>query len=169
VTATGINITRFAISSDVSALHSKFTQDPNFKGVRGKFGTDKLFAAGIEAIVGPLDVKWIRAMFNEHCIVTDAQKVFTAWNAGNVIHTTSEREWLFVVGILGLDRTSWTFDLALAEPVVDGMMVSGRNAKRLADLVETAESKKAGLWIEEIVALRLYTGMYVYVFIYPCM
>ena len=45
------------VSSEVSELHSKFTQDPNFKGIRGKFGADKLFAAGIDAIVGPMDVQ----------------------------------------------------------------------------------------------------------------
>ena len=159
-TATQINTAQIP-SSDVSALHSKFTQDPNFRGVRGKFGTDQLFSAGIEAIVGPMEVKWIRAMFNEHCLVANAQEVFTAWNAGNVIHTTSTREWLFVVGTLGLDRTSWTFDLALAEPVVDGMMVAGRNSKRLADLMQTSDAQRAGLLIEEVVAVRLYTGMYV--------
>ncbi len=47
---------------EVSVLHSKFTQDPNFKGVRGKFAADELFAVGIDSIVGPLDVQYIRAM-----------------------------------------------------------------------------------------------------------
>ena len=43
--------------SKVGALHFKFWQDPNFKGIRGKFGTDMLFAAGIVALVGPMDVQ----------------------------------------------------------------------------------------------------------------
>jgi hypothetical protein len=44
-----------ASSNRVAALHSKFTQDLNFKGFRGKFGSDELFAQGIDAVVGPLD------------------------------------------------------------------------------------------------------------------
>ena len=43
--------------SKVGALHFKFWQDPSFKGIRGKFGSDWLFAAGIVALVGPMDVQ----------------------------------------------------------------------------------------------------------------
>ena len=150
-------------TSEVSALHSKFTQDPNFKGVRGKFAADELFAAGIDGIVGPLDVQYIRAMFNEHCLNAEASKQFTAWNAGHEIKTTPEREWLFVVGRDGLDKSSWTFDVERAEPVVEeGMMVEGRNAEKLAALLRSPEVKRSDVTVAEIVALRLYTGpMYV--------
>lgn len=151
------------ITSEVSALHSKFTQDPNFKGVRGKFAADDLFAAGIDGIVGPLDVQYIRAMYNEHCLNAEASKQFTAWNAGHEIKTTPEREWLFVVGRDGLDKSSWTFDVERAEPVVEeGMMVEGRNAEKLAALLQSPEVKRSDVTVAEIVALRLYTGpMYV--------
>jgi len=151
------------VSSEVSELHSKFTQDPNFKGIRGKFGADKLFAAGIDAIVGPMDVQYIRAMYNEHMLAAGASKSFTAWNAGHKIETTPEREWGFVVGTHGLDRSTWTFDVAGAEPVVEeGMLVDGRNAKKLAALLQSPEVKRAGVTAAEVVALRLYTGpMYV--------
>ena len=150
-------------TSEVSALHSKFTQDPNFKGVRGKFAADELFAAGIDGIVGPLDVQYIRAMFNEHCLNAEASKQFTAWNAGHEIKTTPEREWLFVVGRDGLDKSSWTFDVERAEPVVEeGMMVEGRNAEKLAALLRSPEVERSRVTVAEIVALRLYTGpMYV--------
>ena len=150
-------------TSEVSALHSKFIQDPNFKGVRGKFAADELFAAGIDGIVGPLDVQYIRAMFNEHCLNAEAKKEFTAWNAGHEIKTTPEREWLFVVGRDGLDKSSWTFDVERAEPVVEeGMMVEGRNAKKLAALLRSPEVERSHVTVAEIVALRLYTGpMYV--------
>ena len=150
-------------TSEVSALHSKFTQDPNFKGVRGKFAADELFAAGIDGIVGPLDVQYIRAMFNEHCLNAEASKQFTAWNAGHEIKTTPEREWLFVVGRDGLDKSSWTFDVERAEPVVEeGMMVEGRNAEKLAALLRSPEVERSDVTDAEIVALRLYTGpMYV--------
>jgi hypothetical protein len=150
-------------TSEVSALHSKFTQDPNFKGVRGKFAADELFAAGIDGIVGPLDVQFIRAMYNEHCLNAEASKQFSAWNAGHEIKTTPEREWLFVVGRDGLDKISWTFDVERAEPVVGvGMMVEGRNAEKLAALLQFPEVQRSDVTVAEIVALRLYTGpMYV--------
>ena len=150
-------------TSEVSALHSKFTQDPNFKGVRGKFAADELFAAGIDGIVGPLDVQYIRAMYNEHCLNAEASKQFTAWNAGHEIKTTPEREWLFVVGRDGLDKSSWTFDVERAEPVVEeGMMVEGRNAEKLAALLRSPEVERSKVTVAEVVALRLYTGpMYV--------
>ena len=147
------------VSNEVSELHSKFTQDPNFKGIRGKFGADKLFAAGIDAIVGPMDGRYIRAMYNEHKLAAGASKSFTAWNAGHKIETTPEREWGFVVGAHGLDRSTWTFDVAGAEPVVEeGMLVDGRNAKKLAALLQSPEVKRAGVSAAEVVALRLYTG-----------
>ena len=150
-------------TSEVSALHSKFTQDPNFKGVRGKFAADELFAAGIDGIVGPLDVQYIRAMYNEHCLNAEASKQFTAWNAGHEIKTTPEREWLFVVGRDGLDKSSWTFDVERAEPVVEeGMMVEGRNAEKLAALLRSPVVERSKVTVAEVVALRLYTGpMYV--------
>ena len=150
-------------TSEVSALHSKFTQDPNFKGVRGKFAADELFAAGIDGIVGPLDVQYIRAMYNEHTLNAEASKQFTAWNAGHEIKTTPEREWLFVVGRDGLDKSSWTFDVERAEPVVEeGMMVEGRNAEKLASLLRSPEVERSKVTVAEVVALRLYTGpMYV--------
>ena len=96
------------VSSEVSELHSKFTQDPNFKGIRGKFGADKLFAAGIDAIVGPMDVQYIRAMYNEHMLVAGASKGFTAWNAGHKMETTAEREWFFANGSLSSEPTGST-------------------------------------------------------------
>ena len=150
-------------TSEVSALHSKFMQDPNFKGVRGKFAADELFAAGIDGIVGPLDVQYIRAMYNEHCLNAEASKQFIAWNAGHEIKTTPEREWLFVVGRDGLDKSSWTFDVERAEPVVEeGMMVEGRNAEKLAALLRSPEVERSKVTVAEVVALRLYTGpMYV--------
>ena len=150
-------------TSEVSALHSKFTQDPNFKGVRGKFAADELFAAGIDGIVGPLDVQYIRAMYNEHCLNAEASKQFTAWNAGHEIKTTPEREWLFVVGRDGLDKSSWTFDVERADPVVEeGMMVEGRNAEKLAALLRSPVVERSKVTVAEVVALRLYTGpMYV--------
>jgi hypothetical protein len=145
-------------SNEVSVLHSKYTQDPNFKGVRGNFGNDRLFVDGVTAIVGPMDVQYVRAMFNEHCMSADADLGFTAWNAGNIIKTTPHDEWLFVVGKKGLNRRCWTLIPAQSVPLVLRELESGRNAKSLADLLDTLEARAANLSAAEVVALRLYTG-----------
>ena len=106
-----------------------------------------------------MHVQYIRAMYNEHKLVAGASKSFTAWNAGHKIETTPEREWGFVVGTHGLDRSTWTFDVAGAQPVVEeGMLVDGRNAKELAALLQSPQVKRAGVSAAEVVALRLYTG-----------
>ena len=68
-------------------------------------------------------------------------------------------QWQFVVGVEGIDCTTWTFHPERAEPqVLDGMLVRGRNAKRLAELLNTSEAQLAGLSPAEVVGLRLYTG-----------
>ena len=55
--------------------------------------------------------------------------------------------------------TRGELDASMAEPeVADGMMVPGRNSKRLADLQQTPAAIKAGLSAAEIVAVRLYSG-----------
>jgi len=98
-------------------------------------------------------------MFNEHCTVKDATAPFTAWNAGHIIETNAEREWLFVVGAKGFDQQSCSFDAACAVPeVAEGIMVPGRNAKHLAALLDSPLAKNAGLGDAEVIALRLYTG-----------
>ena len=145
-------------SSEVSVLHSKYTQDPKFKGVRGKFGNDRMFVDGLEGIVGPMDIQYVRSMYNEHCLSSDADSVLTAWNAGHTIKTTPRDEWAFVVGEKGLDLRCWTLIPAESVPRVLRALESGRNAKRLADLLNTLEARAANLSAAEVVALRLYTG-----------
>ncbi len=145
-------------SSEVSVLHSKYTQDPNFKGVHGKFGSDRLFVDGLNSIVGPMDVQYVRAMFNEHCVSADADVGFTAWNAGHTIKTTPHDEWLFVVGKKGLNVRCWTLIPAQSVPLVLRELESGRNAKRLSDLFDSLQARAANLSPAEVVALRLYTG-----------
>jgi hypothetical protein len=145
-------------SSAVSVLHSKYAQDPNFKGVRGKFGNDKMFVGGLEAIVGPMDVQYVRSMYNEHCMSSDADSGFTAWNAGHTIKTSPRDEWVFVVGKKELNLHCWTLIPAESVPLVLRALESGRNAKRLADLLDTLEARAANLSAAEVVALRLYTG-----------
>ena len=148
-------------TNEVAVLHGKFAQDPNFR--KAKFGSDDLFAMGLVAVVGPMDVQGVRALYNEHCTGSDACASFTAWNAGHVLETTPLQEWLFVVGREGVDLDSWQVVVGKAEPEVGaGMMVSGRNAKRLADLLQTGAARSAGLAPAEVIAVRLYTGpMYV--------
>jgi hypothetical protein len=82
----------------------------------------------------------------------------TAWNAGHTIKTTPRDEWLFVVGKRGLNLCSWTFVPAESVPLVVRAIESGRNAKRLTDLLDTLEARVANLSAAEVVALRLYSG-----------
>jgi hypothetical protein len=83
---------------------------------------------------------------------------FTAWNAGHTIKTTPHDEWLFVVGKKGLNLHCWTLIPAQSVPLVLRELESGRNAKSLADLLDTLEARAANLSTAEVVALRLYTG-----------
>ena len=71
-----------------------------------------------------------------------------------------------MVGTKGVDKSTWKFDIKRAVPhVLDGMMVAGRNAKSLAELLDTDEAREGdeGERLSdspaEVVALRLYTGM----------
>ena len=59
----------------------------------------------------------------------------------------------------GLDRDTWKFKPESSEPKIEeGMMVHGRNAKRLAELLAMVEAQKGKLTAAEVVAMRLYTG-----------
>ena len=89
-------------SSQVAALHSKFCLNPHWKGIKARFASDDMYARGIEAVIGPMDAQYIRAMFNEHNTMDDSGTYFQAWNAGNDIKTTPQREWEFVVGTEGV-------------------------------------------------------------------
>ena len=63
-------------SSEVSAIHSRFYQDLAFKGNRANFGTDTIFDEGIDGRIGPMDVQYIRDMYNEHNVEQDAHAWF---------------------------------------------------------------------------------------------
>ena len=91
-------------------------------------------------------------MYNEHNLVQGARVLFKAWNAGHEIDTTPERKWAFVI------------ERAVPQ-VLDGMMVAGRNAKNLAELLEDEarqgdEGERLADSPVEVVALRFYTGVY---------
>ena len=62
------------------------------------------------------------------------------------VDTTCLCQWLFVVGEQGLDRDTWKFKPESSEPKIEeGMMVHGRNAKRLAELLAMVEAQKGKL------------------------
>jgi len=72
-----------------------------------------------------------------------------------------------VVGTEGVDKSTWKFDIKRAVPhVLDEMMVAGRNAKSLAELLDTEEARQGDEGERladspaEVVALRLYSGMH---------
>ena len=95
----------------------------------------------------------------EHNREHDAEKEFTAYNAGHVLTTNAKREWAFVVGAQGVNVITWTFDLERAQPVyTPADMVEGRNATPLRELMELPMVKRASVCVAEVVAIRLYTG-----------
>lgn len=59
----------------------------------------------------------------------------------------------------GIDTTSWTLKPDATPTYAAAAMVHGRNIKAVAELIERAEAKEAGLSVAEMVGLRLYTGM----------
>jgi hypothetical protein len=62
-----------------------------------------------------------------------------------------------------VDFVKWEILIHKSEPRVGkGGLQKGRNAKPLKWLMTAAEARKAGLRLEELICLRLYTGpMYV--------
>ena len=127
-------------TTDVSSLHSKFNQDPNFKGINSKFVSDSLFAAGIDAVVGPImmDSHYVRGMYNEHCLSASAKTDFTAWNDGNVIteHNPRARVWT-----KGSAHWHW------------------RHTKWLTELLETEQARRTATVYWLLKFLRLYTSV----------
>ena len=142
-----------------SKLHATCHQDPGFKGVRAKLGSDDEFAGGIQGKLDKMPLDYVKRMYLEHNRAHDAASEFTAYNAGHVLKTTAKREWAFVVGSYGVDMVTWVFDLDRAEPEYTAAdMVEGRNATPLRLLMKLPMVKKAGLCVAEVVAMRLYTG-----------
>ena len=142
-----------------SELHATCHQDPGFKGVRAKLGSDDEFAGGIQGKLDKMPLDYVKRMYLEHNRAHDAESEFTAYNAGHVLKTTAKREWAFVVGSYGVDMVTWVFDLDRAEPEYTAAdMVEGRNATPLRLLMQLHMVKKAGLCVAEVVAIRLYTG-----------
>ena len=136
--------------------HGKFFQDPNFGGRRGKYGTIQDFDTGITKIVGKMSNRPLLQMYAEHCIMEGCDTEFQAPNATS--STTPKKEWHFVVGD-GMQQDKGVVDVDNAEPMRDGIsMDRNRNAKSLKMLVEHCVYRDAALLIEELIALRLYTG-----------
>ena len=47
-------------------MHDKFFQDPGFKGVRAKLGSDDEFAGGIQGKLGKMALEYVKYMYWEH-------------------------------------------------------------------------------------------------------
>ena len=143
--------------ASVAERHAKLALDPNGLVRVGKFGDIALFDSRLEEHVGFMDAKPLRGLYGEHVISVDSTTVFSPPNNPG-LSCTPMGELAFVVGENGIDTETWELK-ADARPAQHGPhMVQGRNAKSIAELVESQEAKDAGLHDAEIVALRLYTG-----------
>mmetsp|Transcript_74735 Transcript_74735/g.206117 ORF Transcript_74735/g.206117 Transcript_74735/m.206117 type:complete len:507 (-) Transcript_74735:139-1659(-) len=164
--------------SEAEELHKRFLTDP--KAIRLQYGSVKNFHAGLEGMLGSPVSDVMHAMESEH----SSQEPFKAWNANVVRVTTPHAEWVYVAEkrageevpevkgvtinevVEGQTKTftkhpSHKADLA-GPQVPTGQHDKGRDGWTLQNFWQQEEPQKAGLMLEEVAGLRLYTGpMYV--------
>ena len=164
--------------SEAEELHKRFLTDGN--AIRLQYGSVKDFFAGLEGMLGSPASDVMHAMESEH----GSHEPFKAWNANVLRVTTPHAEWVYVAekrageevqevkgvtiteGVQGQPTTftkhpSHKADLA-GPQVPPGQHDKGRNGWTLKHFWEQKEAQKAGLMLEEVAGLRLYTGpMYV--------
>jgi len=148
------------IASSVNAVaqrHAKLCMDPNGLVRKGRFGDMGLFDNMLEEQVGFADVNPLRGLYAEHCISTDSHTAFSPPNNPGLA-CTPEGEFFFVVGKDGVNKAEWELRPGAQPTCGGGSMVAGRNAKSVADLLESPRAKRARLRDAEIIALRLYSG-----------
>jgi len=148
------------IASPVNAVaqrHAKLCMDPNGLVRKGRFGDMGLFDNMLEEQVGFADVNPLRGLYAEHCISTDSHTAFSPPNNPGLV-CTPEGEFFFVVGKDGVNKAEWELKPGVQSTCGGGSMVAGRNAKSVAELLESPKAKRARLRDAEIIALRLYSG-----------
>ena len=138
----------------ISHVNSKFVLDGAFLG---NFATIDDFYAGPEKIIGTPNPKIGEGMEIEHCRRKNSNKNFTTSNYN--IETTPETEWEFVVcprrdrdyPHTPRDKTKWKHGNQWAGE-------HGRDMKVLQHFLDLKEVTVAGLGLDEVIGLRLYTG-----------
>ena len=152
----GVAATLVAAANQVAQRHAKLCMDVSGLIRKGVFGGIALFDGTLEDQVGHMDASALRAFYAEHVLSADAQTPFTPPN--NPMQCTPESELWFVVGTDGIDTEKGELKPDASPAHYAGCMVEGRNDKSLSKLMEAEEARRAGLRVEEVVALRLYSG-----------
>jgi hypothetical protein len=144
---------------DVDAyINTKFVMDGAFEG---RFATLDDFYKGPEARIGAPNPKIFKGMRNEHCFRDNAEGEFKTSNYN--IRTCPRQEWEFVVD----PKPGFRYPHTPAEkeqwPIVEEWRgPHGRSVIHIKEFVKNPNVdkmiKKAGLRIEEVIAVRLYTG-----------
>jgi len=144
-----------------SAQESKFAVSVTHKGGQlfpARFGSQRLFRRGLEALIGLPSFNVLVAMKAEH----QSNVKFTAANYKT--ETSPQLEWEFVTQ----PRQDVTYPGEKR-----GTATRGRERKLLQSLRTLAECVRAKLSDEEIIGIRLYTGcahdIYAYEYAYMCM
>jgi hypothetical protein len=123
----------------------------------GRFATLDDFYKGPEGLISTPNPKILPGMEAEHCRRGNYAMQFTSGNYN--VTTTPATEWEFVyqpqTGFeyphTPRDKNRWPLGNAWKGS-------EGREAEKFEVFVELPESKKAGLKMEEVIGLRLYTG-----------
>ena len=137
---------------------NKLCLDPSGMVCKGKFGGISLFDGVLEDQVGFMDVILLRGIYTEHVLSHDSHDTFSSPNKENLVCTPAS-EFFFIVGKDGIDMEKWKLRAHAQPTLYADCLVEGRNAKTISELMKSEQCRRAGLRAEEMVALRLYTGM----------
>ena len=145
----------------VAQRHAKLCMDASGLIRKGAFGGIALFDGTLEDQVGHMDASALRAIYAEHVLSANAKTPFSPTNNPG-LQCTPEGELLYVVGTDGIDTEKGELKLDASPAHYAGCMVEGRNDKSVSKLMEAEEARRAGLRVEEVVALRLYSGTFLH-------
>ena len=147
-------------TSQVAEAHAKLCLDPSGLIRRGKFGGIDLFDSPLEQQIGFMDAAALRAMYEEHVLSKASKTQFSPTPHNPNFLCTSEGEFFYVVGKDGIDMATWELKPGARPTYDDSQMVDGRNAASIEELMSSPETKRSGLRVVEIIALRLYSGKF---------
>ena len=146
-----------AIVASNKPIPSKICLDPSAVVRKGKFGGMLLFDSLLTSQVGFMDAIPLRGMYSEHVLSHDSHDPFSP-DKDKTLVCTPEREFFFVVGVDGIDLETWQHKPGAQPTHYPACLVGGRNDKAIAEMMQAREFTRAGLRVEEVVALRMYTG-----------
>jgi hypothetical protein len=127
-------------------LHKKFKTDT--ANLRFNYGGMGDFYGGLEQLVGPPEPAVLNAMVNEHCHSMRSEEQFSVLVNKKEMWTTPMQEWKYVMHPDSKYKTTGIADVER----------DGRPDNTLAFFMRSTKVRRAKLNLEEVIALRLYTG-----------